>query len=791
MGSISAVVLFLFSLHAVQDVSAGANGIIGFGLSLYQDQCCQACYDSLSALSLSCTTFGDDASAGAGDMGGMSMGTTSPECYATNAPWLETMAYCIKSNCEAHGYPARKQASCFSKHAVAGASTPTFQQSLPSVAPTVELEADAMWLNATSLVNREIYSSTYGTEAEFARSEYIHTRYSLILYLITIGLIVAAGLLAQARALYPALQKSLSTSRLWAKCQQYILLPALFGSRHLEPLPGHVGYLPGRPLGLFITLYVVMNVILCSVSFRSFQPNTFWPSTGAELCEYVGNRTGTLSMVNMSMAILFAGRNNLLIALTGWSQTTFLTLHRWAARVATVQAVAHSLAYTVQYFEPAMGGAKAYAAKAAETFYWVGIMATIAMCLAATHSMLPVRARWYETFLAAHIALVILTLVTLWYHLVPHFGYLYGYQVWLYICFAFWVSDRLGRGVRMLWYNRIGESTAMVEAIPGCDVLQVTLFPRTWRFGPGQHSFLYLPDSSLYLPGIGAKFWENHPFSVAGWRREGEPSAAALSSPPTAHPDQEEKGSEDPDVIAVAADAPLLPASERPVLMRGGERQECASIQFLLRVHSGMTASLQRRVLASSSGGAEVAMYTEGPYAGHRATLSPLANADTILLLVGGIGITAALGFLQEFMSSRLHTGAGARSRYTSAARLILAWSAREVSLIQHVQANFFAEARPAGVELRLWCTGLKDSPADSPAEGSQDSAHVPSRSTAGVTMGKMHIRSVMRNSVEEGLRTTVLVCGPGGMIDEATREVVSCVEDGMKIDLIREVYGW
>ncbi|CAL3971163.1 unnamed protein product, partial [Diplocarpon coronariae] len=123
------------------------------------------------------------------------------------------------------------------------------------------------------------------------------------------------------------------------------------------------------PLGLFITLYVVMNVILCSVSFRSFQPNTFWPSTGAELCEYVGNRTGTLSMVNMSMAILFAGRNNLLIALTGWSQTTFLTLHRWAARVATVQAVAHSLAYTVQYFEPAMGGAKAYAAKAAETFY--------------------------------------------------------------------------------------------------------------------------------------------------------------------------------------------------------------------------------------------------------------------------------------------------------------------------------------------------------------------------------------------------------------------------------------
>jgi predicted ferric reductase len=88
-----------------------------------------------------------------------------------------------------------------------------------------------------------------------------------------------------------------------------------------------------------------------------------------EICEYVGNRTGTLSLVNMSIAILFAGRNNLLIALTGWSQTTFLTLHRWTARVAAVQAVVHSIVYTLAYFEPGYDGAAAYAAKAAEPFY--------------------------------------------------------------------------------------------------------------------------------------------------------------------------------------------------------------------------------------------------------------------------------------------------------------------------------------------------------------------------------------------------------------------------------------
>jgi len=61
---------------------------------------------------------------------------------------------------------------------------------------------------------------------------------------------------------------------------------------------------------------------------------------------------------------------------------------------------------------------------------------------------------------------------------------------------------------RIAYYNRLGNSTAIVEAIPGCDIMQVTFFPRVWEFGPGQHSF-------LYLPRLG-KFWGNHPFSIAG-----------------------------------------------------------------------------------------------------------------------------------------------------------------------------------------------------------------------------------------------------------------------------------
>jgi hypothetical protein len=36
--------------------------------------------------------------------------------------------------------------------------------------------------------------------------------------------------------------------------------------------------------------------------FGAFQPNVDFVSQGFELCEYVGNRNGTLSLVNLSIA---------------------------------------------------------------------------------------------------------------------------------------------------------------------------------------------------------------------------------------------------------------------------------------------------------------------------------------------------------------------------------------------------------------------------------------------------------------------------------------------------------
>ncbi|TLS30911.1 hypothetical protein PpBr36_02590 [Pyricularia pennisetigena] len=740
-------------------------GIVGYGIDLFPDLCCQSCYDSLSKLSLSCTTFDNSSSMAGMDMS-MSMSVTSDECRASNLPWLQTMAYCIQQRCDAVGFPAEKQEECFTTRAAAGSSQPGFRASLPASPPTVELADNATWLNDTSLVNAALYASTYGTYQEFNREEKLHSAYSLVIVLLVIGSCTVYGAWAQLGTSIPSLAKPLENSSIVPWVQQHLVIPPFLGSRRLEPLPGKLGYVPRRILGIFIALYVILNVVLCSVSFGSFQPNVYFMSSGFELCEYVGNRTGVLSFVNMAIAILFAGRNNVFIALTGWSQATFLVLHRWTARMSAVQAVVHSIAYTIAYFQPGYSGAAAYAEKADEAFFQWGIIATAAICLAAGLAMLPFRRRFYETFLALHISLVVIALLGCWYHIVPHFGYDYGYQVWLYIAFAFWSADRLARFVRLGFFNRLGRSKAIAEIVPGTDLMHITLFPRTVAgFGPGQHTFLYIPELG--------KPWQNHPFTVTGW-----------TAPKQASP------SSSPDPVPVDASTAEEAKSGASATTYSDQSPAVPSIRVLVRKHAGATAALHQHLFAAAAPGSgiQLSVYNEGPYGGHRANIKPFMAAETVLCILGGIGVTSALGFLQSFVESRGRDGRAAQGDQTlmkKTTRFVFAWSAREAGLIQYVKDNYLA--RVDGVEYRLWCTGsvgdaeqAKASTEDGPAK--PDVASEP---------GRMDINAVLQDSLEVGVAATVMCCGPGGMLDETTRHVARYLGEGYKVTLVEELYTW
>ena len=72
-----------------------------------------------------------------------------------------------------------------------------------------------------------------------------------------------------------------------------------------------------------------------------------FPSTAKQILRYSYDRTGIISFANFPLILLFGMRNNLLMWLTGWDFGTYNNFHRWVARIATAQAIIHSIGYSI------------------------------------------------------------------------------------------------------------------------------------------------------------------------------------------------------------------------------------------------------------------------------------------------------------------------------------------------------------------------------------------------------------------------------------------------------------
>lgn len=135
----------------------------------------------------------------------------------------------------------------------------------------------------------------------------------------------------------------LSLTHTWLK--YYITTPAAFGDRCSQPLGWCT--IPPRAQTLTIAAFVILNAVLCCASYRLTDGNIYWPNKSDQLLRFVSDRTGIISLANFPLVWLFGMRNDVLMWLTGWGFGTYNAFHRWAARVATLQAVVHSLGYTL------------------------------------------------------------------------------------------------------------------------------------------------------------------------------------------------------------------------------------------------------------------------------------------------------------------------------------------------------------------------------------------------------------------------------------------------------------
>ncbi|KAH6718239.1 ferric reductase like transmembrane component-domain-containing protein [Leptodontidium sp. MPI-SDFR-AT-0119] len=749
--------------------SAVKHGMIGMGINMYKPVCAYACHDSLASLWLNCTTFSTPSDDMAGmdmkllkrmDMGEEAEATTSMECVASNMPWLQTLAYCLKDRCGIDGVGEKKIAKAYTTLSMSDIAV--YSEMLPAENPTTELDADAMWLNETSLVNYDLYFSNRQTLQEFEYQEDTHVQLSVALMVITVGVTLLAGL-------YMKFSSTGLGNLIPVRLSKLLLLPALFNGKHQTPLAGNIGYAPSRLLSLIIFLYVFLNLIFSAVPYKSVFPQTssaWFSDSKSEISTYVTNRTGVLSFANIALAILFAGRNNPLIWLTGLSQTTCLTFHRWASRVATVQAVVHSIIYT--YLDFWGGGSAKYYANVKLPYYWWGIIGTIFLCLAITFSMLPIRRFQYEIFLVTHIIIVIIALVGCWYHVVIRFTYNWGYEIWLYLAFAFWGFERLSRMAIIVYRNMVGgmATQAVAELMPGGTFMKITVFPsQSWTPRPGQHAFLFFPSTG--------RFWENHPFSIAGWDN-GSTTTVSTNS----------KSNQESGVITTKDIEKDLQISAHPLDTDSTSSQALShtqppsqtqiskpfsrpSITFLIRPLKGLTSSMHRDLSLTPTEQTYLPLTLEGPY-GHSANLS---HAETILCIGGGIGITALLSYTQFFVESRRSSSAAIK-----ASRLVLAWSFREREFASIIRDMLPSDARALGVEFVWTCTG-----AGAGKDGDE-----------GVGEGRLDVHSIVKAECGGVKRLAVLVCAPGGLADGVRRAVVGLHgEGGTRIDLHEDSFTW
>lgn len=309
------------------------------------------------------------------------------------------------------------------------------------------------------------------------------------------GLIaVVSGAANWSMVLFPLLRRTLDgkVARLWRK---YVTMPALM-SRMKTQQPSYLTVftwiIPSRFELLVLFGYLWFLFILCAVDIHVVQGDLIFASHKEALNRYVADRTGIITIATLPLMILFGGRNNFLLWLTRWKFATFITYHRWIARLIVLMAFIHGLCYFVEF--------NLYddlAEEVAENYVVWGLVAWACGIIIMFQGLLFLRKRFYEAFLVAHIALAAFFVIGSWYHV-----YELGYSQFMYATFAVWAFDRLVRWTRIALF---GFPKAEVTLFSDDTLRVVIRKPAHWKAVPGGHAYVYFMH--LY------HFWQNHPFT--------------------------------------------------------------------------------------------------------------------------------------------------------------------------------------------------------------------------------------------------------------------------------------
>lgn len=278
--------------------------------------------------------------------------------------------------------------------------------------------------------------------------------------------------------------------RWWRK---NVTLPALLNGRHTAE--GRFGgFIPTRFEAIVMFVFFVLAIFAETLNLHIYRRSIIWRINRIQLTRFIGDRSGIVSAFLMLPTYLFAGRNNFFLWVTGWKQSTFLTFHKWLARITMLTVIVHSLVFAIN-----SGWLGLYSYRISTNWWRLGAVASVAGSVMLVQSLGIFRAYSYEIFLYVHISMAILFLAGSWIHMVY-----WDYGAWTYACAAIWCFDRFTRIARIA---KFGIKTAEVNLISD-DILVLTM-PHGFRLQkplPGSFGYVYFLKSWLWF--------QSHPFTV-------------------------------------------------------------------------------------------------------------------------------------------------------------------------------------------------------------------------------------------------------------------------------------
>ncbi|KAK6213703.1 ferric reductase transmembrane component 4 [Colletotrichum tabaci] len=727
--SVSVLPLLTYLLLVlVPVVTADGIGIIGAGKWMYKPTCAHACRRLIANCPLLCS---EDGMPSAHHKRHNHGGATPPECFLKDRAFLRTQALCMSQYCPRDNVAVSAMEEYWEGHLAtgsvgdwSGALKPimSYSEALMFAREDVEAVGEGNMptavskkpLNQTSLIAEEDWLPSYNGQKSFEDGENGHGANSLAIAITTVTIPI---LLSFIRFL-PARWTTPLTTR---------LDQPFFGHRHRTPLAGAVGLMPTRGQALFIAYILITNIFLVVFPHSLLQPNYIADSDHAQLTIIVGDRAGVLAFANFVAIFLFSSRNNVLLWLTDWSHSTFLLLHRWVAYACIGQTVLHSTLMWYYYAEWSD-----WVAESKLPYWYWGIIGTLALCLILPLSVLPIRRRVYEAFLAGHQVLAVLVLVACFLHIWYLFEYKWGYEIWIYIAGGLWGLDRILRVLRVV-RNGICTATVSIADSQG-DYMRVEIE------GIAAEGHVY-----LYFPTLSWRFWENHPFSVLS----SFSGSSTLLGSSNASSIPRLTGDPEKTVQSTGVGArEILPradsGSDSDSRSSTGPVRPCTT--FLVRPQTSVTRILASRVPPGTS--ICVPVLVESSYHANPA-IRQLAHCSTLLCIAGGVGISAVIPVAKTF--------GGVRAR--------LCWGVRDESFLRVVDGEIAQLGSRVEVETRV---------------GER------------LPIADIVVQELTRNDEKGDIG--VVVCGPAGMADDVRKALGELVAQGRVkrgVVFIDEAFSW